>query len=81
MSTTGFARIIWPTWGRLSHFIQGLEDEIVSDAKTGRVYMKTVNETRQCHKCGQVGHIVRYCRNKATTQDPENKKALGKFEN
>lgn len=37
--------------------------------------MKSVNETRICHKCGQVGHIARYCRNKATAQDSERMKS------
>ena len=60
-------------------YIQGLEDERVGKTKTGCGYVKSVTDTKQCHKCGQVGHTARYCRKTAAAQNSErNKMALRK---
>lgn len=56
-------------------FIQELEDEGVSAAKTGRGYVNSVNETRQCDKRCQVGHISSCYREKSTARDLEKKKS------
>lgn len=60
-------------------YIQGLEDERVGKTKTGCRYVKSVTDTKQCNKCGQVGHTARYCRKTAAAQNSErNKRALRK---
>lgn len=57
--------------------MEGLKDERVGNAKTGRGFVNSVNRTRQCREFGQAGHIAVIAKTKLPRKVLGGRRALG----